>query len=50
MRALLSKDRDLLYRFDKIDESDAENGITSLHHHLINNHDLAANKGKITEV
>ena len=47
MRALTSKDGDLLSHFDKIDESEAEIENTSLHHHLINNHDLAAKKGKI---
>ena len=47
MRALTSRDRDLLSRFDKIDESEAETESTSLLHHLNNNHDLPANKGKI---
>ena len=50
MRALTSKDGDLLSHFDKNDESEAEIGNTSLHHHLINIHDLAANKGKIEGV
>ena len=47
MRALTSKIGDLLSHFDKIDESEAEIENTSLHHHLFNNHDLPANKGKI---
>ena len=47
MRASTSKDGDLLSHFDKIDDSAAEIENTSLHHHLINNHDEAANKGKI---
>ena len=47
MRALTSKDGDLLSHFDKIDLSEAEIENTSLHHHLINNHDVAANKGTI---
>ena len=46
MRALRSKDGDLLSHFDKIDASEAEIEITSLYHHAINNHDLPANKGK----
>ena len=46
MRALTSKDGGLISGFDKIDESEAEIENTSLHHHLINNHELAANKGK----
>ena len=50
MRAPTSKDGDLLSHFDKIDESEAEIENISLHHHLINNHDLAANKGKIKGV
>ena len=49
MRALTSKDGDLLSHFNKIDESEAEIENTSLHHRLINNHDLAANKGKIID-
>ena len=47
MRALTSKHGDLSSPFEKIDESEAEIEKTSLHHHLINNHDIAANKGKI---
>ena len=43
MRALSSKDGDLLSHFDKIDESEDEINGTSLHHHLINNHGLADN-------
>ena len=42
MRALTSKDGDLVSHSDKIDESEAE-----LHHHFINNHNLAVNKGKV---
>ena len=47
MRTLTPKDGDLLSHFDKIDESEAEIEKTSLHHHLVNNHDVDANKGKI---
>ena len=47
LRALTSKDGVFLSHFDKIDEPEAEIGNTSLHHHLINNHDLAAKKEKI---
>ena len=47
MRASTSEDGDSLSHFDKIDESEAEIENTSLHHHLINNHDLAVNKRKI---
>ena len=47
MRASTSNDEDLVSLFDKIDESEAQIVITSLHHHLINNHDIAADKGKI---
>ena len=50
MRALTSKDRALLSHFDKSDESEAGIENTSLHHHLINNHDLPANKGKLKGV
>ena len=50
MRALTSKDRALLSHFDKIDESEAGIENISLHHHLINNHDLPANKGKLKGV
>ena len=46
MRALTSKDVDLLYHFDKNDESQAEIENTSLKQLLIDNHDLPANKGK----
>ena len=46
MRALTSKAGDLLSDFEKIDESQAEIENTSLHHNLINNHDVAVNKGK----
>ena len=47
MRALTNKDGDLLSHFDKIDESEPEINNTSLRHYLINNHNIAANKGKI---
>ena len=48
MRVLRSKDGDLLSYFDRTDESEAEIENISLHHHLINDHNLAAaNKGKI---
>ena len=49
MRTLTSKDGNLLSHFDKIDESAAALEKTSLHHHLFNNHDIAANKGKINK-
>ena len=44
MRVLKHNDGDLLSHCDEIDESEAEIENTSLHHHLINNHDIAANK------
>ena len=47
MRALTSKDGDLLSHFDNIDESQAESNNTSLKQILINNHTEAANQGKI---
>ena len=50
MRALTSKDGDLSSHFDKIDEPEGEIGNTSPHHHLINDHELAANRGKIKRV
>ena len=46
MRALTSKDGDLSH-FVKIDESKNQIKSTSLKHLLINNHDVAANKGNI---
>ena len=46
MRALTSKDGDLLSHLDKSDESEAEFENTSLHNHL-RNHNVAANKGKL---
>ena len=46
-RALTSNDGVLLSHFVEIDESEAEIENTSLYHHLINNHDLVANKRKI---
>ena len=50
MRALTFKDGDLISHFDEIDESEAEIENTSLHHHLINNHEIPANKVKIKGV
>ena len=47
MRALTSKDGDLISHSDKIDHSQAEISNLSLHHMLNNNHDKAANKEKI---
>ena len=47
MKALTSKYGDILSHFDKIDELEDEIGNTSLHQHLINNHDTPASKGKI---
>ena len=47
MRALTSKDGVISSHVDKIDESQVEIKNTSLKHHLGNNHDVAANKGKI---
>ena len=47
MPVLTSKGADLISHLDKIDESEAEINNTSLKHVLINNHDIAANKGKI---
>ena len=47
MRALTSKDGDLLSYFDNIDESQAESNNTSLKQMLINNHSEEANRGKI---
>ena len=46
MRALTSKDGDLLSHFDKIDETQTESYNTSLKHMLINNHTEAVNRGK----
>ena len=46
MRVLTSKDGDIISYFDKIDESQIYNA--SLKQRLINNHTVAANKGKIT--
>ena len=46
MRAITSKVGDLLYYFDKNKESQSEINNTSLKHLLVNNHDIAANKGK----
>ena len=49
MRALTTKGGDLLSHFDTNGESEAHIEDTSLHHHLINNHDEAANKGNTKE-
>ena len=49
MRASKSKDGDFLTHFDKIDESQPQIQITSLKQLLINNHDIALNKGKIEQ-
>ena len=46
MRALTNKDGDLISHFDKIIETQAKINNTSLHHHINNNHDVAANKRK----
>ena len=46
IRALTSKDGDLLSHFDQNDESRDEIGNILLKHHLNNNHGLVANKGK----
>ena len=46
MRALTNKDVDLLSHFDKIVEPEDEIEKTSFKHLLINNHDVAAIKGK----
>ena len=50
MRALTSKYGDSLSHFHKIDESESEFENRSLHHHLISNHNLPANKRKIKGV
>ena len=49
MKALTSKDGDLLSQFDDINEGETEDNIrsTSLHKMLINNYDDDANRGKI---
>ena len=47
MRALTSKDGDLLLHFDKYVESRDEIGSTPLKHHLILNHDIPTIKGKM---
>ena len=49
MKALISKDGDLLSQFDNINEGETEDNIrsTSLHKMLINNYDDDANRGKI---
>ena len=46
MRVLTSKDGDIISYFDKINEPDVNN--TTLKQRLINNHTIAANKGKLT--
>ena len=50
MTALTSNEGDLLSLFEKIDESEAQIENTSLKHLLIDNHDVAANKGKIKRI
>ena len=47
MGVLTNIDGHLLSHSDKIDDSEGEIDNTSLHHHLFNNHDIAAKKGKI---
>ena len=50
MRVKTSKDKDILSRFDKINETQAENILTSLKHMLMNNHvevDRGKNKGQL---
>ena len=47
IRALTSKDGDLLSHSDKNDESEAESENKTVEHHLINNLDPTANKSKI---
>ena len=47
MRALTNKNGILLSYFDKTDEFHAEFGLISLKHLLINNHDIAAKRGKV---
>ena len=47
MRVLTSRDGDLKSHFAKTDEAEAQIGNTSLKHLLINNRDIAGNKGKI---
>ena len=46
MKALRNEYGDLLSQFDKIDASEAKIIIKSLKH-LVDNHDIAANKGRI---
>ena len=47
MRALTSKNGDLNFHFHQIDESQAETKNRSLKDLLVNNHDVATNKGKL---
>ena len=47
MRAFSSKGGDLLSHLDKNDEAESEINVTSLEQILVNNHDVAAKKGKI---
>ena len=47
MIALTSKDGYILFHFPKFDESQTQIQNTSFGHLLYNNHDLAANKGRI---
>ena len=50
MRVLTSEVGDLLSQYDTIVESEAEIANTSLDHHLIINHDLPGNEGKLKGV
>ena len=47
IRALSIKDGVIISHFDEIDDSQAEINISSLKHCLVNNHDIAANMGKM---
>ena len=51
LRAFTSKDGDLLSHFDNINENEtaADSNNTSLKHFIIDNHTVAANRGKITD-
>ena len=47
MRVITSEAGDLLSHFDKFDESQAQINNTSLHHHLIDKHDVCVSERKI---
>ena len=47
MRALTSKDGDLISQFDENDETETERKNTVRKHLLVNNHEMAADKGRI---